>query len=123
MTKRTILLVDDDESHRQVMADCVKAHGYAVVQAGHGGEAVEYLKRNDLPDAIVLDLEMPVMGGRELLRKLEATTDWSRIPAIVVSAHTEVSVDAFDRAAARLRKPLDLPTLVEVIERCWKSET
>jgi len=122
MAKRTIVLVDDDESHRQAVAVCLDAHGYDVVQAGHGGEALAYLKGHDLPDAIVLDLEMPIMGGRELLRELEGNEEWARIPAIVVSAHSEVHVEALQRARARLRKPLDLATLVEVVERCWKSE-
>jgi CheY-like chemotaxis protein len=120
MSKRTILLVDDDEPHRQMVAACLNAQGFAVVHAGHGGEALQYLEGNELPDAIVLDVEMPVMDGQELLRALGSNPDWSAVPAIVVSGSGDASLQQLDGAKARFRKPLDLPVLLHAIDSCCK---
>jgi CheY-like chemotaxis protein len=68
---KTILFVEDDEDLLQVACRILRAHGYRVVEAGNGLEALELTEREGLPDLIVTDLVMPGMTGIELLHRLE----------------------------------------------------
>src|SRR5262249_9350032 len=67
-----ILLVDDEELVRRTAAATLGHHGYTVLEAGDGKEAIEVFRRNANRIAlVVLDLSMPVMGGEECLSRLK----------------------------------------------------
>ena len=66
---RSILVVDDDKELRAVIAALLEANGWSVAIAGDGVEALG-LVRVSVPDVVLTDLEMPVMGGPELTRIL-----------------------------------------------------
>src|SRR5215467_1084342 len=78
-----VLVVDDEQSQRTLLAEMISAWGFAVVTAADGEEALEkHLAR--AADVIVTDLLMPRMDGFDLLRKLESIGD--RTPVIVLTA-------------------------------------
>ncbi|HQJ16126.1 MAG TPA: response regulator [Candidatus Omnitrophota bacterium] len=80
------LLVDDETDFRQLMSFWMQSKGYAVVEASNGEDAVR-LVREEKPDIIFLDLNMPVMDGTEALMKIrEFNKD---VPVIVISAYVE----------------------------------
>ena len=81
-----VLLVDDDDDAREMCAESLGQFGYETLQAEHGAEAIETTLRRK-PDLIVMDLEMPVMGGLEAIRRLRADARTSAIPIIVLSAN------------------------------------
>jgi chemotaxis family two-component system sensor histidine kinase/response regulator PixL len=110
---RTILVVDDDEGIRDVLRDILAAEGYAVVCAENGQHALELLETIPLPSMIVLDLSMPVMTGRELLHLLRQDPRFATIPVTVISSVSDFS-GLGDEGV--LRKPLDVPRLLEMIE-------
>lgn len=70
-TKPLILLIDDSDDFREIMALRLNAAGFETVQANGGEIGIEKLKDNK-PDLIVLDLEMPGMNGVETLMKIKA---------------------------------------------------
>jgi CheY-like chemotaxis protein len=86
----TVLLADDDEDFRCVLADALAAEGYHVV-AVPSGEAVmtvldEAAKgRAPPPDLLVLDLLMPRMSGIEVLQRLRKSARWARLPTLIVT--------------------------------------
>lgn len=80
-----ILLVDDEEDFRQLMAFWLESKGYAILTASNGQEAVKVVK-NDIPDIIFLDLHMPVMDGVTALKEIRTFN--KDVPVIVISAHT-----------------------------------
>lgn len=80
-----ILLVDDEEDFRQLMAFWLESKGYAILTASNGQEAVKVVK-NDAPDIIFLDLHMPVMDGVTALKEIRTFN--KDVPVIVISAHT-----------------------------------
>lgn len=82
--KETLLLVDDDESLRQVMAQYLTQEGYRVLAAGSGVEGLRlfYAER---PDAVLLDLMMPGMDGWEVCARLRELSD---APILLVTART-----------------------------------
>jgi|WetSurMetagenome_2_1015567.scaffolds.fasta_scaffold162725_2 DNA-binding response OmpR family regulator len=81
---QTILLVDDDESLRQVLSQYLTQEGYRVIAAGSGAEALK-LFYSERPGAVLLDLMMPGMDGWEVCARLRELSD---APILLVTART-----------------------------------
>jgi DNA-binding response OmpR family regulator len=84
---KTILVVDDKSSVRQLLKEYLTEGGYRVVPAANGREAI-YAARHSLPDLILLDIMMPEMDGYEFLRQYKQEKD---TPVIVITAREEES--------------------------------
>ena len=83
---RTILVVDDQEDERDALAGLLRRHHYLVESAANGRDALERLRRGAPQLALVLlDLNMPVMDGWELLYHVAQDRSLRRIPVIVIS--------------------------------------
>jgi two-component system KDP operon response regulator KdpE len=97
MNTATILVVDDEPQLRRTMKATLTDLGYSVIEAKTGEEAIETLRR-DPADLILLDLNMPGIGGLETCRAIRETSD---VPIIVLSVrNTERDkVDALDAGA------------------------
>jgi putative two-component system response regulator len=83
-----VLIVDDDEANRRTLSHLLSLHGYDTTEAADGRAALECLSHS-LPDLILLDLEMPRMGGLEVLKALKADERTRRIPTIIVTGETD----------------------------------
>jgi CheY-like chemotaxis protein len=114
----TILIVEDNEPSRDVLARRLERRGYGVVVAVDGQQAVD-VARSARPDLILMDLGLPVMDGWEATRQLKGDLSTRHMPIIVLSAHAmttdrELAIaaggDEFDT------KPLRFPQLLEKIE-------
>src|SRR6202162_1586859 len=97
MNSATILVVDDEPQLRRVMRTTLTDLGYTVIDAKTGEDALELL-RHDQPDLILLDLNMPGIGGLETCRAIRET---SEVPIIILSVrNTErEKVQALDAGA------------------------
>jgi len=113
-----ILIVEDNEPSRDVLARRLERRGYGVVVAVDGQQAVA-VARSAQPDLILMDLGLPVMDGWEATRQLKGDLSTRHVPIIVLSAHAmttdrELAIaaggDEFDT------KPLRFPQLLEKIE-------
>ena len=112
-----VLVVEDEPDIRETLRDILETEGYSVRCAANGREALEALAEMPRPQLILLDLMMPVMSGYELLRELRANDALSSIPVTVVSA--TVDGRAVPGDASVLRKPVDLDTLLNLVDaRC-----
>ena len=69
MPKR-ILIAEDDEPNRRLIKDVLMYHGYEVIEAVNGDEAVK-MAAGHKPDLVLMDLQMPVMNGVEAIRQLK----------------------------------------------------
>jgi len=108
--RRVVLVVDDDRDVREAIALALELGGYLAVQAGDGLDALLALHAGPAPDAIVLDLEMPLMPGWEFRAAQLRDPAFARIPVVVVSSSPrEVSADR------RLPKPSDLDDLLRAV--------
>jgi CheY-like chemotaxis protein len=102
-----VLVVDDDEGCRDVLASVLEVEGYLVTTAANGLDAIRAIDlMPEPPDAIVLDLMMPIMNGWEFLEALETRPGVKPTPILVTSASHDPRVEGLD--VRFLRKPVDL---------------
>ena len=80
-----VLVVEDDEKTRELLARTLEKEDWDVMQAGNGREALEQMSQIK-PDLILLDLMMPVMDGFDFLLAMRGNPAWKDIPVIVVTA-------------------------------------
>ena len=108
-----VLIVEDDEDLRDMMAQMLTIEGFDASAVSNGREALDYLKRETRPHVILLDLMMPVMDGWEFRRRQKADPELAPLPVIVLSAldPARAAVDA----TAFLKKPLDFDHLLELV--------
>lgn len=81
---RTVLIVDDEDANREILARCVERDGYSVVQAGNGTDALALLERHSF-ECVLLDIRMPGLDGIRVLERMKngASRD---VPVIMISA-------------------------------------
>ncbi len=85
MTQR-ILIVEDQDDNRMLLRDLLGVAGFEILEAVNGAEGVEAAKR-ELPDLILMDVEMPEMDGYEATRRIKDDRDTALIPVIVVTSY------------------------------------
>lgn len=81
-----VMIVDDDDEIRAALGDVLSERGYGVIAARDGQQALARLEQGQPPDAIFLDLWMPVMNGWELVQALSSNPKLSAIPRVVLTA-------------------------------------
>jgi len=114
----TILIVEDNEPSRDVLARRLVRRGYGVVAAVDGQDALAKA-RSARPDLILMDLGLPVMDGWEATRRLKGDPATRHMPIIVLSAHAMTTDRELALAAGGDEfdtKPLRFPRLIEKIE-------
>ena len=117
ITARTILVVEDSEPIRRILALLLEGHGYVVVAAEGGREGLA-LARKLHPGAITLDISLPDIDGRDVLRELKADARTQSIPVIVISAYASMLTSAERACAAEvLSKPFDVDELLGRVAR------
>ncbi len=84
-----ILAVDDLQENRELVARYLTRSGHMVVTAAGGEEALRTLEQTDV-DVVLLDLVMPDMDGREVLRRIKDHPDWRATPVIVISGRQDM---------------------------------
>lgn len=116
--RKLILVVDDDPDIRELLLQVLLDEGYRAAGASNGREALDYLRRSDLPSLILLDLMMPVMNGWQFRDEQRLDPRLGAIPVVVISANSNVRRDAATLLADDyMNKPLDLQRLFAAIER------
>ena len=113
--KQKVLIVEDNSDVRRLYAIGLNQRGFQVKLAANGAEAFERIT-SERPDVILLDWVMPLMDGREMLRKLSGNGDAS-IPIIVISGQPAPPPDQLDpRIRTWLTKPVTIDEVVLQIE-------
>lgn len=112
----TVLVVDDDPDIRETLSELLDANGYEVLEAENGQIALDVLKNTPrFPCVVLLDLSMPVLDGREFLRRRASDPILRSIPVVVVSGSNQPA-DPIEGIDEYLRKPVKFERLIEVIE-------
>src|SRR3954465_14071503 len=82
---KTVLIVEDNLLNLRFFRDLLEHHGYSTLKATQGGAGIE-LARQQRPDLIVLDIQLPDISGMEVARQLKGDEDTRTIPIIAVTA-------------------------------------
>ncbi len=103
----TVMVVDDVDVMRDVLARLLKREGYHTLTAGSGHEALEVLEQSDTPgheppDLILLDVKMPDIDGLDLLERLHGDLRWRNTPVIMLTAVSDTqSVNRAEQLGAK----------------------
>lgn len=113
MAARCVMVVDDDDEIREALSDVLTDEGYEVVGARDGQQALQFLREGRVrrPNAILLDLWMPVMDGWQLRHELLSDSKLSDIPVIVLTAVRDQRAQGL-MVADILTKPVQLERLL-----------
>ena len=111
-----ILVVDDEQSSREILSNFLEGAGYDVVRASDGQEALDLLQKHEVR-AIVTDLRMPNVNGLRLIRALRENGD--TIPILAVSGINRDQLMLAEDYGANvgLSKPVDRDELISIMER------
>jgi len=118
---RLVLIVEDEDSIREVIRDVLEDRGFRVTSARNGAEALRLLD-TVRPDVLVLDLLMPVMHGWDFMESYVDKTDGQAIPIVVVSVNPALP-RSFNRFGVRqvVSKPFDVDVLIDAVEHAIPS--
>lgn len=119
----TVLIVDDSQTLRQMIAEILQSHGLVVIEAINGVEAKEKIQ-SKAPDLVITDLIMPLMNGYELCRWIKTDPTIHNIPVLMCSTKSE----EFDRywgmkqgADAYMTKPFHPKDLVRAVQQLLRT--
>jgi CheY-like chemotaxis protein len=113
--RKKILLVEDDVDLAQLYRGVLRMSGFDAVHVVDGMSALRALEE-EVPDLIVVDMNLPVLNGDQLLQEIAARPDLRQIPAIVVTG-ADIRPDvAAEQAKQILRKPCSPDRLVSAVE-------
>ncbi len=117
MSKR-ILVVEDDNSIRELLVELLQSEGYEVASAVNGLEGLKCLENERNPDLILIDLMMPVMDGYSFRSEQMKHPVWSKIPVVVMSAEANAKEKMKNfNITAFLSKPVELDTILKTVEK------
>ncbi|WP_316205477.1 sigma-54 dependent transcriptional regulator [Bradyrhizobium sp. SZCCHNS3004] len=117
----TVLLIDDDEDMRWVMRNILVGAGFTVAEADAGGAGLAAASLR-MPDAVLLDMRMPGLGGDEVLRQLRRLAP--DLPVIIVTGHGSIpgAVSAMQSGAFEyITKPFRNEHLMDIVRRALKG--
>jgi CheY-like chemotaxis protein len=110
---KSVLIVDDDEALREVLAEALEDEGLTVSRSAHGLDAMNKLRSGLRPDVILLDLMMPVMDGWAFRDEQSRDPSLASIPVVVVTAAHSLPKPIDARAI--IRKPFKIAELLRAI--------
>jgi CheY-like chemotaxis protein len=123
-----ILVVEDNEMNMELVRDLLRAYGYRVGEAFNGLACLNYLQ-SEIPNLVLMDLQLPDMDGYTLVRKLRADPRFTQLPIVAVTAFA-MKGDREKAMAAGctgvITKPIDtraFPKQVEVFMRGFTEGT
>ena len=111
-----VLVVEDDPALRNLYRSLLREEGYAVIDVEDGISALRALEATR-PAAIILDLALPRLDGRDVHRELKSNEGTKNIPVIVISGH-DTSDLRDSEFACILKKPLNADTLLAAVANC-----
>jgi DNA-binding response OmpR family regulator len=120
---KTVLIIDDSAFARSTLEKALFSRGFLVSTAENGKEGLDLVIKSP-PDAILMDVVMPIMDGWETCRRIRAVATERAVPIIIMTHRnsSKEQLQAFEVGADHfMEKPVDTDKLVAAIERLTKS--
>ncbi|MBF0318564.1 MAG: response regulator [Nitrospirae bacterium] len=119
---KKILVIEDNELNMKFIREVLRRRGYTIIEAYDGADGVELAEKN-LPDLILMDINMPHMGGVAALRKIKSIAPLADIPVVALTAYAmEDDRERFIKEGFTdyIAKPISIGVLMETIGRILK---
>jgi len=118
-----LLLVDDSQFFRNMLAPLLKASGYNVTLASSAQEVLALKDKGAMFDIIVSDIDMPGMDGIALAERIKADPNWARIPLVALSSHTNSALVERSEAAGFVSYvgKFDRQSLMSTLQQCCRQ--
>jgi two-component system, cell cycle response regulator DivK len=119
LASKTVLIVEDNELNMKLFHDLLDAHGYKTLQTRSGIEALK-IAREQRPDLILMDIQLPEVSGLEVTRWLKDDEDLREIPVIAVTAFAMKGDEQRIRQGgceAYISKPISIVAFLETVRR------
>ncbi len=116
---KTVLVVDDSATMRQMIVFTLKEAGYQVVEAENGQDALSKLTANPI-NAVITDLNMPVMDGFTFIRSVRAMATFKTLPMLLLTTESQLSKKEEGKAAGAtgwIIKPFEPEKLLQVMAK------
>lgn len=122
LKNKTILYVEDDTQIQEQTCSLLRVIFKEVIQALDGKEGLEKFKQNNKSiDAIITDINMPIMSGTHMIKEINMQYDMKNIPIIGVSAYCDDDLvlknESKELFTSYLRKPIEIKTLIDEIQK------
>lgn len=114
-TRRSVLVVEDDDRLRELYRSTLKEAGFTVVAVGDGIDALRVIEGDRVLAAVVLDLALPRLSGYDVSRELKASPATYHVPIIVVTGTDGTGLGDLNVQCV-LRKPILPERLVEAVD-------
>jgi len=121
VTLPTVLVVDDDAAVREVERRVLEDAGYAVLEATNGVEGIERLAGDTAIDLLIADLQMPVLGGAEMVRRIRLVRPDLRVLYVTGHIHSLMDARPLWEGEAFLEKPFSIAGLREAVSLLLKG--
>jgi len=118
-TSKTVMIVEDNELNMKLFHDLLDAHGYRTLQTRNGMEALR-LAREERPDLILMDIQLPEVSGLEVTKWLKDDETLCDIPVIAVTAFAMKGDEERIRQGgceAYISKPISIVTFLDAVRR------
>lgn len=124
MMKKRILIVEDNDLNLKLFRDLLTAHGYDTIETKEGLEAI-HLTREQRPDLILMDIQLPEISGLDVTRQLKSDSDIRGIPIIAVTAFAMKDDEEKILSAgceAYISKPISIVPFLNTVRRFLGEE-
>ncbi|MFZ5470685.1 MAG: response regulator [Myxococcota bacterium] len=108
-----ILIVEDSEESRELLADLLTSRGYGVRTAPNGQVALEQMRQSEAPQLVLLDLTMPVMNGWQLYAAMREDPRLKEVPVVIISAADSLVVPKGCQGV--IPKPIEVELLLAIV--------
>jgi CheY-like chemotaxis protein len=123
MERQRILVVEDDDTTRELVRMTLERHGYKVVEAENGIEGFDTLVREPV-DLVITDINMPAADGAHLVRRVRGTPEMAHTPILIVTGYGtgSASLTLAQGADAFEPKPIDPHRLIASVRRILNED-
>ena len=116
---KKVLIVEDNELNMKLFKDLLEVHDIQTIDTRNGNEAIE-LARNENPDLILMDIQLPEISGLDITKMIKEDEDLQSIPVIAVTAFAMKGDEEKIREGGfedYISKPISVPSILETIQK------
>jgi two-component system, cell cycle response regulator DivK len=117
--KKKVLIVEDNELNMKLFEDLLGAHGYDTIKTRDGGQVLD-IAREQKPDLIIMDIQLPEVSGLEVTQWLKSDNELKAIPVIAVTAFAMKGDEEKIRQGGcedYVSKPISITDFIQVVQK------